>query len=132
MDGPLFFGKRGGGGGEWGVGMKNIEKNCLQGLKRQNKLLATTKCVKKLVCISKKKMLQGCTLQENNGPSLSTFWPHGKLYSFIRILQDRLISIAISKINQGLAYRAFLSSSACSLVRDGEGGGGGLGVGGCR
>ena len=33
--------------------MKNIE-NCLQGLKRQNKLLANTICVKKNSCISKK------------------------------------------------------------------------------
>ena len=34
--------------------MKNIEKNCLQGLKRQNKLLANIICVKKVVSISKK------------------------------------------------------------------------------
>ena len=27
--------------------MKNIEKNCLQGLKRQNKLLANMICIKK-------------------------------------------------------------------------------------
>ena len=32
-----------GGGG----GMKNIEKNCLQGLKRQNKLFANIICTKK-------------------------------------------------------------------------------------
>ena len=67
--------------------MKNIEKNCLQGLKRQNKLLANTKCVKKLVCISKKRIAEVHKLktslqrqifhtspppfQENNGPSLS-------------------------------------------------------------
>ena len=38
--------------------MKNIEKNCLQGLKRQNKLFANMICVKKLVCISEKK--NGC------------------------------------------------------------------------
>ena len=31
--------------------MKNIEKNCLQGLKRQNKLFANIICVKKIVCI---------------------------------------------------------------------------------
>ena len=37
-----------GGGG----GMKNIE-NCLQGLKRQNKLLANTICVKKIVAFRK-------------------------------------------------------------------------------
>ena len=37
----------GGGGG----GMKNIEKNCLQGLKRQNKLFANIICIKKIVCI---------------------------------------------------------------------------------
>ena len=35
--------------------MKNIENNCLQGLKRQNKLLTNTICLKKLFCISKKK-----------------------------------------------------------------------------
>ena len=44
-DGPLFFWRGGGGGG--GGGMKNIETNCLQGLKRQNKFLANTTCVKK-------------------------------------------------------------------------------------
>ena len=38
--------------------MRNIEKYCLQSLKRQNKLLANTICVKKLVCISKTKCLQ--------------------------------------------------------------------------
>ena len=31
--------------------MKNIEKNCLQGLKRQNKLFANIICIKKIVCI---------------------------------------------------------------------------------
>ena len=31
----------------WGGGMKNIEQNCLQGLKRQNKLHTNTICVKK-------------------------------------------------------------------------------------
>ena len=36
-----------GGGG----GMKNIEKNCLQGLKRQKKLFANIVCIKKIVCI---------------------------------------------------------------------------------
>ena len=41
-DGPLFFWRGGGGGG-----MKNIEKNCLQGLKRQNKLFANIICIKK-------------------------------------------------------------------------------------
>ena len=46
-DGPLFFWRGGGGGG----GMKNIEKNCLQGLKRQNKLFANIICIKKIVCI---------------------------------------------------------------------------------
>ena len=36
--------------------MKNIEKNYLQGLKRQSKFLANIVCVKKkLVCSSKKK-----------------------------------------------------------------------------
>ena len=34
----------GGGGG-------NIEKNCLQGLQRQNKLFANIICIKKIVCI---------------------------------------------------------------------------------
>ena len=70
--------------------MKNIEKNCLQGLKRQKKLLANMICLKQLVCISKKKCLQRNInlkkslqrkifhtpppLQENNGPShLYTF-----------------------------------------------------------
>ena len=43
-EGPLFF--LGG-----GVGMTNIEKNCLQGLKRQNKLFANIICIKKIVCI---------------------------------------------------------------------------------
>ena len=42
-----FSGGEGGGGG----GMKNIEKNCLQGLKRQNKLFANIICIKKIVCI---------------------------------------------------------------------------------
>ena len=32
--------------------MKNIEKNCLQGLKRQNKLFANIICIKKIVCIA--------------------------------------------------------------------------------
>ena len=32
--------------------MKNIEKNCLQGLKRQNKLFANIICRKKIVCIA--------------------------------------------------------------------------------
>ena len=45
----IFLG--GGGGGE---GMKNIEKKYVQGLNRQNKLLANMICVKILVCISKK------------------------------------------------------------------------------
>ena len=45
-----------GGGGGGGGCMKSIEKNCLHGLKRQNKLLANMMCVKKLVCISKKKV----------------------------------------------------------------------------
>ena len=40
-DGPLFFWR--------GGGMKNIEKNCLQGLK--NKLFANIICIKKIVCI---------------------------------------------------------------------------------
>ena len=31
--------------------MKNIEKNCLQGLKRQNKLFANIICIKRIVCI---------------------------------------------------------------------------------
>ena len=31
--------------------MKNIEKNCLQDLKRQNKLFANIICIKKIVCI---------------------------------------------------------------------------------
>ena len=31
--------------------MKNIENNCLQGLKRQNKLFANIICIKKIVCI---------------------------------------------------------------------------------
>ena len=31
--------------------MKNIEKNCLQGLTRQNKLLANIIRIKKIVCI---------------------------------------------------------------------------------
>ena len=31
--------------------MKNIEKNCLQGLKRRNKLFANIICIKKIVCI---------------------------------------------------------------------------------
>ena len=31
--------------------MKNTEKNCLQGLKRQNKLFAKIICIKKIVCI---------------------------------------------------------------------------------
>ena len=48
-DGPLFFWRGGGGGG-----MKNIEKNCLQGLKRQNKLFANIICIKKIVCIEVK------------------------------------------------------------------------------
>ena len=39
------------GGGGGGGGMKNIEKNCLQGLKRQNKLFANIICIKKIVCI---------------------------------------------------------------------------------
>ena len=34
-----------------GGGMKNIEKNCLQGLKRQNKLFANIICIKKIGCI---------------------------------------------------------------------------------
>ena len=34
--------------------MTNIEKNCLQGIKRQKKLLANMICVKKIVCVSKK------------------------------------------------------------------------------
>ena len=34
-------------------GMRNIEKNCLQSLKRQNKLLANTICVKKFVSKTK-------------------------------------------------------------------------------
>ena len=38
-------------GGGGGGGMKNIEKNCLQGLKRQNKLFANIICIKKIVCI---------------------------------------------------------------------------------
>ena len=65
--------------------MKNIEKHCLQSLKRQNKLLANTICVKQNsfhfenkmfaeVHKLKKKSLQRKTLhtplQENNGPSL--------------------------------------------------------------
>ena len=33
-------------------GVKNIEKNCLQGLKRQNKLFANIICLKKTVCIA--------------------------------------------------------------------------------
>ena len=37
----------GGGGG----GVKNIEKTCLQGLKRQNKLFPNIICIKKIVCI---------------------------------------------------------------------------------
>ena len=36
---------------EGGGGMKNIEKNCLQGLKRQNKLFANIICITKIVCI---------------------------------------------------------------------------------
>ena len=48
-DGPLFFWRVGGGGG--GGGMKNIEKYCLQGLKRQNKLFANIMCIKKIVYI---------------------------------------------------------------------------------
>ena len=54
-DGPLFFWRERGGGGGGGEGgeLKIIEKNCLQGLKRQNKLLANTKCV--IVSISKLK-----------------------------------------------------------------------------
>ena len=75
--------------GERGGGlMKNIETNCLQGLKRQNKLLAKNICVKTLVCISKKQMFADAhklkkkkqfaeekfsythpSFQENNGPS---------------------------------------------------------------
>ena len=31
--------------------MKNIDKNCLQGLKRQNKLFANIICIKKMVYI---------------------------------------------------------------------------------
>ena len=31
--------------------MKNIEKSCLQGLKRQNKLFANIICIKKMVYI---------------------------------------------------------------------------------
>ncbi len=46
-DGPLFFG-----GGE----MKNIEKNCLQGLERQNKLFANTICITKISQNFEKKM----------------------------------------------------------------------------
>ena len=70
--------------------MKNIEKNCLQGLKRQKKLLANMICLKHIVCISKKKMFAKVHKfkkkfaeenfsyppppQENNGPShLYTF-----------------------------------------------------------
>ena len=34
--------------------MKNIEKNCLQGLKRQNKLFGNIICSKKIVCIEVK------------------------------------------------------------------------------
>ena len=46
----IFLDEGGGGGG--GGGMKNIEKNCLQGLKRQNKLFANIICIKKkIVCI---------------------------------------------------------------------------------
>ena len=44
-DGTLFF------WGEGGEGMENIEKNCLQGLKRQNKLLPNMICIKK--CLHK-------------------------------------------------------------------------------
>ena len=45
-------------GGWGGAGMKNIEKNCLQDPKRQNKLPENMICVDKLVCISEKKCLQ--------------------------------------------------------------------------
>ena len=80
----IIFLEGGGGGGE---GMKNIEKKYVQGLNRQNKLLANMICVKTLVCISKKmfaevhmlkKVFRGTfsypppphPLQKNNGPSL--------------------------------------------------------------
>ena len=36
---------------EGGGGMQNIEKNCLQGLTRQNKLFANIIRIKKIVCI---------------------------------------------------------------------------------
>ena len=35
--------------------MKDIEKNCLQGLKRRNKLFANIICIKKIVCIEVRK-----------------------------------------------------------------------------
>ncbi len=43
-----------------GGGMKIIEKNCLQGLERQNKLFANTICVTKISKNFEKKCLQRC------------------------------------------------------------------------
>ena len=37
--------------------MKNIEKNCLHGLKRKNKLFANIICIEKIVCIEVRETL---------------------------------------------------------------------------
>ena len=45
--------------------MKSIEKNCLQGLKRQNKLLANMTCVKKkLFAFRNKNVCRGAEIKK--------------------------------------------------------------------